>query len=71
MPMTEKEEKAAEKKLAAAIKAERKLVDDVLKSHIATARTIESKDLKKHLVASLTQLRGDIGEVRSAHDAAP
>lgn len=61
---TEKEVKQFEKEKAALVKQERKIVDDVLRSHLAAAKTIESKDLKKHLVAHLTALRGDIGEVR-------
>ncbi len=63
---TEKEQKAFDRQLAATIKQERKLVDDVLKAHIAAAKTIESKDLKKHLVANLTELRGQIAEARAA-----
>lgn len=62
---TEKEVKQFEREKAALVKQERKLVDDVLKSHVAAAKTIESKDLKKHLVAHLTQLRGDIAEARA------
>ena len=61
---TEKEVKQFEKEKAALVKQERKIVDDVLRSHIAAAKTIESKDLKRHLVAHLTALRGDIGEAR-------
>jgi len=61
---TEKEVKQFEREKAQLVKGERKLVDDVLRSHIAAAKTIESKDLKRHLVAHLTALRGDIGEAR-------
>lgn len=63
---TEKEVKQFEKEKAALVKQERRIVDDVLRSHLAAAKTIETKELKKHLVAHLTALRGDIGEARKA-----
>lgn len=66
---TEKEVKQFEREKGAAVKAERVLVDNALKAHLAAAKTIESKELKKQLVANLTQLRSDIAEARQGASA--